>query len=154
MHTLHRRLDGNQPNMRPTSDNLHAHVGSLVDLGAAMMAMAEMAPERMSVSQVIFFITAATADLAGKRPTFSEMRNSLGEDINRTLHATYRVLLEPSRAYPKGLGWLTRERNPADNREWFLKLTPKGRLVIKEVLRALGRNPTDLRHSLQLPVGR
>lgn len=120
-------------------DPLKKHIGDLANLSAAMMVMAEMAPERMSVSQMIFFLAAGAADIAGKRPTYSEVREALGEDINRTLHTTYRVVLKPSRVYPKALGWLDREQNPADNREWFLKLTPKGREVIMEVLRALGR---------------
>lgn len=120
-------------------DGLHLHVGDLTDLSAAMIVLAEMAPDRMTMSQGIFFLVAAAADLAGKRPTYSDVREALGDDINRTLHTTYRIVLEPSRVYPKGLGWMTRETNPADNREKFLSLTPKGRKVIKEVLRALGK---------------
>lgn len=121
-------------------DPLKGHIGDLVNLSAAMMVMAEMAPDRMSASQMIFFLAAASADLAGKQPTYSEVREALGDDINRTLHTTYRVVLEPSRIYPKALGWLSRTQNPNDNREYFLKLTPRGREVLKEVLKALGRD--------------
>ena len=103
-----------------------------------MLVLAEMAPERMTLSQAIFFITAGAADIAGKRPTYSDVRAALGDDINRTLHTTYRIVLEPSRVYPKGLGWMTREINPADNREKFLKLTRQGDEVMRAVLRALG----------------
>lgn len=121
-------------------DELHLHVADFANLSAAMIVLAEMAPDRMTMSQAIFFLVAASADLAGKRPTYSEVREALGDDINRTLHTTYRIVLEPSRVYPKGLGWMTRETNPADNREKFLRLTKKGREVMKEVLRALGKD--------------
>lgn len=120
-------------------DPLKGHIADLRNFSAAMMVLGEMAPERMTLSQAIFFIVAASADLAGKQPTFSDVRDALGDEINRTLHTTYRIVLEKSRVYPKGLGWMTRVTNPNDNREKFLKLTPKGREVMQEVLRALGK---------------
>lgn len=118
-------------------DELKLHISDFAHFSAAMIVLGEMAPERMTLAQVIFFVMAASADLAGKDPTFSEIREALGDQINRSLHTTYRVLLEPSRAYPNGLGWLRQEPNPVDTREKFLRLTPSGRLVLKEVLAAL-----------------
>ncbi len=112
-------------------------IGDLRGLARTMAVLAELAPDRMALSQAIFFLTAAAEDLAGKRPTYTDVRALLGDEINRTLHTTYRIVLEPSRVYPKGLGWMTRVQNPNDNREWFLKLTPKGKSVVNRVVEAL-----------------
>jgi hypothetical protein len=123
-------------------DVLKAAIPDLEALSRAMMCIAEMAPERMTLSQAIFFVQAAAADLRGEKPTFTEVRDSLGEEIRRTLHTTYRVILEKSRVYPKGLGWMKQELNPRDNREKFLKITPRGREVLSAVLhhlKVLGR---------------
>lgn len=60
----------------------------------------------MSLSQAIFFVLTANADLAGRQPTFSEIKADVGDTVNKSLHTTYRVLLEPNRNYPNGLGWL------------------------------------------------
>src|SRR3546814_6911872 len=91
---------------------------------------------RMTMAQGVFFLLAASADIAGKPTTFTEIKEAQGEAINRSLHSTYRVLLTPSRTFPKGLDWLARVENPQDNREKLLKLTPKGREIIREVIAA------------------
>jgi len=118
-------------------DELKLHIGDFARFSAAMMVLGEMAPERMTLAQVLFFVITASADMAGKDPTFSEIRDTLGDEINRSLHTTYRVLLEPSRAYPNGLGWLRQEPDPVDTRQKFLRVTPKGRRVLAEVLKAM-----------------
>jgi len=93
--------------------------------------------ERMTASQLIFFMLAATSDLAGRPATFGDIKEMVGDRLNRSLHTTYRILMEPSRAFPKGLGWLTSDLNPADNRQKFIKLTPEGRKVMKALHKAL-----------------
>lgn len=118
-------------------DRLNRHIGDFANFSAAMIVLGEMAPERMTLSQGIFFVLTATAELAGKNPTYSDIKEAVGDQINRSLHTTYRVLLEPSRAYPNGIGWLRQEPNPMDNRVKFLRMTPKGRRVMKEILAAL-----------------
>lgn len=90
-------------------------------------------PKRMTASQLVFFVATASADLKGHRPTYSQIRNEIGETLDRSLHSTYRVLLAKCKAYPNGLGLLRREVNPSDNREFFLRLTPKGRKLIERV---------------------
>lgn len=123
------------------SEPLTLHTRDFANFSAAMIVLAEMAPDRMSLSQGIFFVLTATADLAGKQPTFSDIKEAVGDTVNRSLHTTYRVLLEPSRNYPNGLGWLRQEANPMDARQKFLKLTPKGKKVMNGVLAALGKTP-------------
>src|SRR3546814_14484898 len=75
-----------------------------------MIALAEFAPDRMTMAQGVFFLLAASADIAGKPTTFTEIKEAQGEAINRSLHSTYRVLLTPSRTFPKGLDWRSEER--------------------------------------------
>jgi hypothetical protein len=118
-------------------DPLFKHVGGLADFSAALIVLAEEAPDRMTMAQGVFFLLAASADLTGKPTTFTEIREAAGETINRSLHSTYRVLLKPSRTHPKALGWLERHENPQDNRQKFLKLTPKGRKIVREVVARL-----------------
>ena len=114
-------------------DALKTSVGDFHALAKAMTAIAELTPDRMTLSQAIFFVQAAADELKGEQPTYSSVREKLGDTINRSLHTTYRVLLGKSRLYPKGLGWLKAEVNPDDNREKFLLLTPKGREVLAAV---------------------
>ena len=122
-------------------DPLKASVGDFNAFAKAMTALAELTPERMTLSQAIFFVQAAADDLKGESPTYSTVREKLGEKINRSLHTTYRVLLAKSRVYPKGLGWLKAEVNPDDNRQKFLKLTPKGREALAAVRAHLDARP-------------
>jgi hypothetical protein len=122
------------------SEPLMLHTRDFANFSAGMIVLAEMAPERMTLSQGIFFMLTATADLAGKDPTFSDIKEAVGDTVNRSLHTTYRILMEPSRVYPNALGWLKAEPNPMDAREKFLRLTPKGRAVMVGVLRALGHD--------------
>lgn len=84
----------------------------------------------MSVSQVIFFLEAARAIIAGKQPTYTSIKEEIGPKVNRTLKTTYRILFEPSDEYPNSLHWLKRRTNPLDNREKIFELTDKGREVL------------------------
>lgn len=125
----------NMANKRP--DPLNLHIKDFASFSAAMMVLGEMAPLRMTLSQAIFFVTAATAILAGKQPTYTDIQEAIGDTVNRNLSTTYRILLEPSRVYPQALRWMSRETNPADNRERFFNLTPRGREVMEQILEAL-----------------
>ncbi len=87
-----------------------------------------------------FFLLAARADLRGRPSTFSEIRDAVGPSVNRSLHTTYKVFLDKplkrsdydsNRA---GLGWLTREIDPDDNRKKFLRLTQVGKDVLARIL--------------------
>jgi hypothetical protein len=119
------------------SDRLFTSAGDLRSFSQAMTILADLAPERMTLSQAIFFVLAGTADLAGQDPTYSEIKLAVGDKINRSLNTTYRILLGPSRLYPNGLGWLRQEINPQDNREKFLRLTDEGRRVLDQVATAI-----------------
>lgn len=73
------------------------------DLSAAMIALSEIAPHRMTLSQAIFFLAASAEIVSGRQPTYTEIKRAIGEDVNRSLKTTYRVLLGPSRLYPNAL---------------------------------------------------
>lgn len=117
--------------MSEAGDGLNRYVTDLRHFSEMMMVLAEMAPDRMTMSQTLFFVMSAAADLAGQQPTYTDIKESIGPALNKSLHTTYRILMEPSPKFPKGLGWLTTETNPADMRVKFLRLTPEGRRVIK-----------------------
>lgn len=119
------------------NDPLFLSVRDFADFSAGMMVLGELAPERLTMSQAIFFVLTGTAAIAGKDPTYTDIKEAVGDKINKSLNTTYRIFLEPSRLYPNGLGWLTQEPNPDDNRVKFLRLTKKGREVLAQVLEAI-----------------
>lgn len=112
----------------------------LNDYTVALIRLAEFSPERTTLAQMTFFLLAAKADLLGKPATFTEIKEQAGPVINRSLHTTYQVFLDkPLKRYDydskrTGLAWLTREENPNDNRQKFLRLTPSGQKVLEKVL--------------------
>lgn len=119
-------------------------VGALRDFSAALIELAEQAPERTTVAQMAFFLLAGMADAAGKPATFTEIKEAVGPAVNRSLHTTYKVFLDriqrrsDTDATRQGLGWLTREEDREDNRRKYLRLTPKGRAVINSLIETLG----------------
>lgn len=121
-----------------------APVASIADLhafSAGMIMLAEISPERMTLSQCAFFLTAAFADKAGRAVTFTDIKDALGDSINKSLHTTYKVLLTEGRnrdgKREPGLGWLSREVDPTDNRRKYLKLTQRGHRVLNELAVAI-----------------
>ena len=129
--------------MKKTGNALPLHVGALRDFSAALIELAEQAPERTTAAQMAFFVLAGMADAAGKPATFTEIRDAVGDTINRSLHTTYKVFLDREQrrsdtaAVRQGLGWLTREEDRADNRRKYLRLTPKGRAVLTSLLETI-----------------
>ena len=129
--------------MSKTGSRLPLPVGALRDFSAALIELAEQAPERTTAAQMAFFVLAGMADAAGKPATFTEIKDAVGEAINRSLHTTYKVFLDREQrrsdtaAVRQGLGWLTREEDRADNRRKYLRLTPKGRAVLASLIETL-----------------
>lgn len=82
---------------------------------------------------------AATADARGTPATRTQLLEAQGSELKSSIRNTYRVLLPPSRLYPKGLGWLEAKVNPDDLREQHLILTDKGKEIIEGAL--LARSP-------------
>lgn len=118
-----------KPSPGSRSDLLR-YVGDLERLSAAMLALGEQAPERMTVSQLIFFVSAAASDLQGGMPTYTDIKQEVGPTLNKSLHTTYKLFLEPNKQFPGGLGWLAAEVDPRDNRQRILRLTAKGREAV------------------------
>lgn len=125
------------PGIGSKESGLQQHVPGLRDFSTATLVLAELAPERMSLSQAVFFLFAGLADLAGRPATFTDLKEAVGSSINKSLHTTYKVLLDESRrrgtSRDPGLGWLTREVDREDNRKKYLRLTNRGRQVLKEL---------------------
>lgn len=128
------------PTKTNSSNELTLRVGELTDYSTVLLTLAEMVPERTTLAQVSFFLLAAIADAAGKPATFTELREAVGPAVNRSLHTTYKLFLDrPMRrsdydSKRQGLGWLTREMDPDDNRKNYLRLTPSGKAIVKMLL--------------------
>ena len=125
------------------SAELQGSVSDLRGFSTALVVLGEMAPERTTLPQVAFFLLAALADMTGRAATFTEIRETVGPAIGRSLHTTYQVFLDRERhrsdtaKVTAGMGWLEREADPKDNRKKYLKLTAKGREVVRELAAAL-----------------
>lgn len=124
-----------------TSSPLWKHVGELGGLSATLLYLADVGSDRLSMTQAAFFMLAATADAAGRPATRSQLIATYPDSFRGSARNSYRQLLEPSRMYPKALGWLRPEENPNDLREQFLRLTDEGRSVIQGALMA--HTPVD-----------
>lgn len=120
-----------------TSPQLWKRVAELAGSSAFLLYLADVGSDRLSLTQAAFFMLAATADAAGRPATRSELIQTYSETFRGSIRNSYRQLLEPSRMYPRSLGWLATESNPNDEREQFLRLTDEGKSVIVGALMAL-----------------
>lgn len=122
---------------KETLKPLWQRVPELAGFSAAMLYVADVGSDRLSLTQAAFFLLAATTDAAGRPATRTELLTAYHESFRGSIRNSYRQLLEPTRLYPKALGWLRAEENPQDSREQFLRLTDEGRSVINGALMAL-----------------
>lgn len=120
-----------------TSSQLWRRVPELAGSSAFLLYLADVGSDRLSLTQAAFFLLAATADASGRPATRSELIATYSETFRGSIRNSYRQLLEPTRTYPMGLGWLTTESNPNDAREQFLRLTSEGKSVISGAIMAL-----------------
>ena len=137
---LHRGLGMDKK--RVTKPQSSVSMPRLRDFSVATVRAAELGPDRLTLGQFVFFLYAGMADLSGRPATFSEIQEAAGERINKSMHTTYKVLLDGMRRSDRvntpGVGWLYRETDSTDNRRKLLKLTPKG-LSILEAITAEGK---------------
>lgn len=127
------------PNGPLPSSNKPAKQRNAVRLLSTELRVASMGGyDRLTVPQLLFFLTVAEADLAGKVITFTDIKEGLGDTIGRSLHTTYKTLLEPrGRSNENGIGWLASEANPNDLRQKFLSLTPLGKALATDMADAI-----------------
>jgi len=111
------------------------HVSELRALSKFLCGLADVASDRLSLTQAAFFLQAAIADAAGRPSTRTEIITSNRTWIRGSIRNSYRQLLEPSRVYPNALGWLRTVENPLDAREKVLRLTDKGREIVEQAIR-------------------
>ena len=108
-------------------------------LSAVLTVLAELAHERMTVRQALFFTSAAYLDAMGQTSSVPIIREAYpvlkraGEKIKETL-------LDPTPRYPDALGWLEQETDPDDRRMRYLKVSAEGRAVGHALLDALHLN--------------
>lgn len=122
--------------MATTSKAQPPRLRGLNDFANALAVLEARTPERVTTSQLLFFVLAGIASLEGDPATFVEIRDAVGGDFAVSIHTTYKVFLEPSRQFPKATGWLRRKVDPLDQRRKFLHLTPTGKMVLEDVMRA------------------
>jgi hypothetical protein len=135
--------------MKPTSQNSamlpQLRVGDVKQLTDILAALAEQLPERTTISQMTAFMGAAVADMMGSPATLTQLKETLGPRIGRSVHTTYQVFLDRDiirndRPDVKGVGWLTQESDRRDHRKRYLRLTPRGRSIIQLILEEIDGN--------------
>lgn len=113
----------------------------LRNFSAGLIMLAEMGPDRLTLTQGAFFLLAGLSDMTGRPSTFSDIRDAVGVTIGRSLHTTYKVFLSEGRnrlgERTTGLGWLRTDTDPSDNRRKYLRLTPAGQRVMDAVALSL-----------------
>jgi hypothetical protein len=128
----------NTPSKRKSE--LFASVKPLASLSAVLLYLAEAGHDRLTINQAAFFLLVAAADARGRPLTLTEIMEKTDGILGRSIVNSYKTLLEPHGRQAKdfALGWLTREPDPDDERQKFLRLTEKGKSVAKAALMALG----------------
>ena len=134
------------PTKRSVSE-LQLHAKDFIDFTSVLMGIAPELPDRTTLSQLIVFLAIANFDLQGKATTMTDLKEALGPVIGKSLHTTYQVFLDRElkrndRPTVKGLGWITQEADRADFRRNYLKLTAKGREIMRDILVNL-KGPRD-----------
>ena len=104
----------------------------------ALEASTLEASDRLSVSQLLFFLEVAQRELLGHTSLVTDIRETLGKRIGKTLVNTYPTLMEPDDYSRKnGLGWLEDRADPTDKRLKPLFLTERGRDVLAVMTAAM-----------------
>jgi hypothetical protein len=80
-----------------TESNIDGRNQELKRFSTSLVVLAELAPDRMTLSQLTFFLFAAIADMSKRPATFSGIQDAVGPRIQRSMHTTYKVLLDGSR---------------------------------------------------------
>lgn len=118
---------------------LFKSVNELAGLSAFLLYLADAGNDRLTINQAAFFLIAAASDARGVPLTMGEIMERGEGVLTQSLKTTYKVLLEPTPHYKNiGLGWLTREPDPDDERRKYLRLTPLGYDVAQAAILASG----------------
>lgn len=129
----------NRPLKASSVNALYKSVPELAGLSAFLLYLASAGNDRLTINQAAFFLIVAAADARGVPQTMGEIMENGEGVLNQSLKTTYKVLLAPTPAYKGiGLGWITREPDPDDERRKYLRLTPKGKAVVDAALLATG----------------
>ncbi len=105
-------------------------------LAGVLTVLAELAHERMTVRQALFFCSAAYLEAMGQSASVPIIRDAVpvlkraGEKIKETL-------LEPTDRYPDALGWLEQTVDPNDRRMRYIKTSEEGREIALALVDAL-----------------
>jgi hypothetical protein len=105
-------------------------------LAGVLTVLAELAHERMTVRQALFFCSAAYLEAMGQSASVPIIRDAVpvlkraGEKIKETL-------LEPTDRYPDALGWLEQTVDPNDRRMRYVRTSDEGREIALALVDAL-----------------
>jgi hypothetical protein len=110
------------------SDGLFRYASDFENLVEVAAEVSSRGHDSMSVSQMLIFLKAAAADLAGHPTTMTDLKTELGPAIGKSIHTTYGTLLD-NNGRRRAIGWLRQEENPDNRRQKFLRLTAAGREV-------------------------
>lgn len=108
----------------------------------ALAVLATQLPARTSLRQALAFVMLARSFAASRPMTIGDLRET-GQDawgeplIGSSIAKSYQLFLEPSKALPDSLGWLTQVPDENDRRVKHLVFTPLGLEVVAQIVIAL-----------------
>ncbi|SKB50127.1 hypothetical protein SAMN06295937_1007102 [Sphingopyxis flava] len=123
-------------------NGLYEYVKPLASLSAGMLYLAQAGHEKLTINQAVFFLLVAAADARGSPLTLQEILENSDGALSPGIKNSYKALLEVNTRTSNeryALGWITREVDPNDERQKYLRLTKKGREVAMAVMLATGQ---------------
>lgn len=125
------------PTSKSSPARLTAFAGDFEHLAAALFALAERAPARLTLRQSLAFSIICYSNAMGRVITMKDLRELTDGVIGQSIEKSIQQFFTPSRDYPDGLGWLEQEADPDDRRKKYLRLTPQGSDCAKAIIESL-----------------
>ncbi len=137
---------------------ISSHAPLLDRWSDAVAFLASRLPARTTLRQALAFVMLARSLAAKRRMTIGDLRET-GQDawgeplIGSSIAKSYQLFLEPSKALPDALGWLTQVPDEDDRRVKRLVLTPLGIEIVAQIVIALRSQAerTDEVHDEEFP---
>ena len=109
-----------------------------------MVYFAKRTAARVTIRQVLAFLTFAEEDVKGSPQTVENLRDLYipdaldGHVFGTALTRSFAVWFAPSKDEPNALNWLYSVPSQKDKRNKFIRLTDEGKAAYREVLKIIG----------------
>jgi hypothetical protein len=104
-----------------------------------LVALTSITPPRTSARQMLAFCMVAQAHIRNQSLNMADLMNAVGDDargvsiLGRSIERTFGLFMEPTRANPDGLAWVTQVLDEDDRRKKYLRLTDLGAHAVRVI---------------------